>query len=459
MWAIRRRIETIGIVLGTLLLFVVLPYWLTHREIPSCTDGKQNQQEEGIDCSGPCSLLCKGKAKDLDVLWAKVFAIRKGVYDVAGYIENPNFNIGAPKFTYTAKLFDKNGAVITTKTGEDYALPSERFVIFVGGIETGEKVAVRGSLEILPDFQWFTTEKTKKLFSVTDKTLVGFANKPKLTAMLHNDTTDIYRNINVATVIYDNKGQAIGVSSTKVEKLLPAGNENLSFTWPAPFNYVAETEKCDTPVDVVVALDRSGSMAEFNKIGQAKQAAAQFVKRLGANDQGAYVSFANDASNPIDQPLTNELDRLTRAIAKTQIKTGAGLQYTNIGDGFRRSIDELSAFRHNRNARPVIVLLTDGLPTYPKDANDPDFPSKYALKVATEAKKQGIALYTIGLGEDVNTKLLQDIATAPEYYYPAASGAELSGVYQQIATAICQKGPSVIEIIPRVQNAEEITAR
>lgn len=458
MWAMRRRVGIIGIIIGMLLLFVVLPYRLTHQEVPSCLDGKQNQQEEGIDCGGPCTLICKGKAKDLNVLWAKVFAIRNGVYDVAGYIENPNFNIGAPKFTYTARLFDRDDVEIATKTGEDYALPNERFVIFAGGLQTGEKVAARGSLEIAPDFQWFSTEKTKKLFTVADKTLVGFTNKPKLTAVLHNDTTDLYRNINVATIIYDNKGQAIGVSSTKVDKLVPGGNENLSFTWPSPFNYVAETEKCDTPVDVVLALDRSGSMAEGNKIGQAKQAAAQFVTRLSSQDQGAYVSFANDASNPIDQPLTNEIDRLTRAINKTAIG-GNGLQYTNIGDGFRRSIDELQAFRHNRDARPVIVLLTDGIPTYPKDPEDKDFPSKYALKVADEAKKRGIALYTIGLGEDVNAKLLQDIATSPEYYYAAASGAELGGVYQQIATAICQKGPSVIEIIPRVQNAEATLAR
>ncbi len=458
MWAIRRRVEIIGIIIGALLLFVALPYWLLHRQVPSCFDGIQNQGEEGIDCGSPCALICKGKAKDLNLLWTKVFAIRTGVYDVAGYIENPNFNTGAPKFTYTAKLFDKNDVEIASKTGEDYVLPNERFVIFAGGMETGEKVATRGSLEITPDFQWFITEKTKKLFSVTAKTLVGFTNKPKLTALLHNDTTDLYRNINVATVIYDNKGQAIGVSSTKVDKLLPGGNENLFFTWPAPFKYVAETEKCDTPVDVVLALDRSGSMAEDNKIGQAKQAAAQFVTRLSSQDQGAYVSFATDASNPIDQPLTNEIDRLSRAINKTKIG-GNGLQYTNIGDGFRRAIDELQAYRHNSDARPVIVLLTDGIPTYPKNAQDKDFPTKYSLKVADEAKKGGIAIYTIGLGSDVNAKLLQDIATSPEYYYAAASGAELGGVYQQIATAICQKGPSVIEIIPRVQNAETVPTR
>jgi uncharacterized protein YegL len=459
MWAMRRRAEIIGIVLGALLLFVVFPYWLTHREIPTCFDGKQNQEEEGIDCGSPCSLICKGKAQDLNVLWAKVFAIRTGVYDVAGYIENPNFNTGAPKFIYTARLFDKSGAEIASKTGEDYALPNERFVIFAGGIETGEKVAARGSLEITPDFQWFTTEKSKKLFSVTDKALVGFTNKPKLSAVLHNDTTDLYRNINVATVIFDNNGQAIGVSSTRVDKILPGGSENLSFTWPAPFNYIAETEKCDTPVDVVLAIDRSGSMAEDNKIGQAKQAAAQFVTRLSDKDQGAYVSFANDASNPIDQPLTNEIDRLTRAISKTQIKTGAGLQYTNIGDGFRRAIDELQAFRHNSDARPVIIMLTDGIPTYPKNSEDKDFPSKYTRQVADEAKKRGIAIYTIGLGEDLDARLLQDIATSPEYFYSAASGAELGGVYQQIATAICQKGPSVIEIIPRVQNVEAAPSR
>lgn len=449
MWAIRRRIEIIGIVIATILLFVVFPYWITHREVPTCFDNKQNQEEEGVDCDGPCTRLCKGRARDLQVLWAKVFGIRPGVYDVVGYVENPNLNASAPKFTYTAKLYDKDGAIIATKTGEDYALPGERFAIFAGGIETGEKEVKNGSLEVVPDFPWVTSVKTKQLFSVTDKVLTNFDTKPKLAAILHNETPDLYRNINVAAVIYDSKGQAIGVSSTKVEKLLPSSLENLSFTWPGAFNFVAGTEQCATPVDVVLAIDRSGSMRESNKFEQAKRAAMQFALRLTAEDQGAYVSFATEATNPIDQPLTSETDRLTRAINKTVIGSN-GLQYTNIGDAFRRAIDELHTFRRNRDARAVIVFLTDGIPTMPTSPKDKDFPTTYARTVATEAKNNDITIYTIGLGDDLNTALLKEIATSPEYFYPAASGSDLGGVYQQIATAMCKKGPSVIEIIPRV---------
>jgi len=453
MWSLRRRIEIVGIILAAIAIFIVFPYWLTHREVPSCFDNKQNQGEEGVDCGSPCALLCRGKAKDLNLLWTKVFPIRPGFYDVVAYVENPNFNVSAPKFSYTAKLYDADGTVIATKEGDTFALPSERFAIFAGGLSTGAKEAKSGSLEIHPGVEWFATQKTETLFSISDKVLSGSDKMPKLTAQLHNETAHLYRNIDVTAVLYDSKGAPIAVSSTKVEKLDPQGVENLFFTWPSPFNFVAETEQCETPVDVVLALDRSGSMREDDKIGQAKQAATQFVERLTANDQGAYVSFATDASNPIDQPLTNEVDRLRRAIAKTEIGSD-GLQYTNIGDSFRRAIDELHTFRRNQSARPVVVLLTDGIPTMPKDPKNKDYPSQYAEAVADEAKKDNITMYTIGLGADVNESLLQHIATSPEYYYKAASGAELSSVYAQISSSICKKGPSVIEIIPRVNSAD-----
>ena len=130
-----------------------------------------------------------------------------------------------------------------------------------------------------------------------------------------------------------------------------------------------------------------------------------------------------------------------------------GLQYTNIGDALRRSIDELGTFRRNENARPIIVLLTDGIPTRPEDPNNAsnkEYPAVYAKQVAQEVKSKDIALYTIGLGDEVDGSFLTQLVTSPEYYYKAASGAQLGAIYQQIATAICKKGPSVIEIIPRL---------
>jgi len=457
MWRVRRWTVIILILLAAFLLLVVFPYWVTHQTVPSCFDTKQNQGESGVDCGGPCTIVCSASAKDLQIVWSKIFPVRAGVYDVVSYIENPNFGMGAPKIPYVAKLFDANGQVIALRRGETFASPNERFAIFSGNMLTGEKIPAKGSIEITPGFTWVKTAAPKKELEVSDKVLVGTDRIPKLSALLTNEESDVLRDLDITVVIYDSKGVPIAVSATTVEKLEPKGKENLFFTWPSPLSYVAETEECETPVDIALALDRSGSMSSDGKnppqpLTDAKIAAAQFVDRLTASDQAAYVSFATVASNPIDQSLTSDHARLKLAISRTAIGTN-GLQYTNIGDALRRSIDELGTFRRNENARPIIVLLTDGIPTRPEDPSDAankEYPALYAKQVAQEVKSKDIALYTIGLGDEVDGNFLTQLVTSPEYYYKAASGAQLGAIYQQIATAICKKGPSVIEIIPRL---------
>ena len=457
MWRTRRQTIIILVCLAAVLLLVVLPYWLTHQVAPSCFDTNKNQSEEGVDCGGPCTLVCGGVAKDLKIVWAKVFPVRQGAYDVVAYVENPNFAMGAPRIPYTARLFAADGSVIAEKKGETFASPNERFAIFAGNILTGEKVATGGSIEIAPGFAWIKTAAPKVVFSVSDKLLVGTDSIPKLSALLMNRESVVLHGVGVTVVIYDAKGEPIAVSATNLEKVGQKGSEKLFFTWPKPLSYVAETEKCETPVDIVLALDRSGSMSSDGRnppqpLTDAKEAAEQFVDRLAENDQAAYVSFATTASNPVDQPLTNQASRLKAAIGRTEIGTD-GLQYTNIGDALKRAVAELGTFRRHADARPIIVLLTDGIPTRPEDQNNlsnKDYPATYAGEAATEAKSKNIGIYTIGLGDEVNSDFLMKLSTNPEYYYKAASGAELGAIYQEIATAICRKGPSVIEIIPRV---------
>lgn len=454
MWAIRRRLSIVGIIIAFLMVTVIIPYAYTHREIPSCTDGKQNQGEHGVDCGGPCAIFCKNEAKDLSVLWTKVFPIRAGDYDVVAYVENPNFEVGIQKFTYTTKLFDSNGEVIVSRESEGFARPSERFTLFTGGLLTGDKIPTNASIEINQNFDWVSTIKSPTLFSVTDKELTSADQKPKLTALIHNLTPDTYRNVDVSSIIYDSKNNPIGVSNTTVEKLSGGGEENLIFTWPSAFDYIAETGACETPIDVVLVIDRSGSMREEDKIGQAKSAAAEFIDRLAPQDQAAVVTFATEASNPPDQSLSDNKSRLKQAVGAASIHTN-GLQFTNIADGLYRAVDELATQRHRADSRPIIVMLTDGIPTRPIDPNkknDELYSSTAALNVAQAAKAQNISIYTIGLGSDLNIKLLEDIATKPEQFYQAASGAELSTVYKKISTAICKKNPSVIEIIPRINN-------
>ena len=192
MWRIRRQSIIVTIIIAFISLFIVLPYWYTHREIPTCFDGKQNQEEKGVDCGGSCSLQCKGGAKDISVIWAKVFPVRPGTYDLVAYVENPNIDIGAPRLPYTGKLYDADGNLIAEKRGETYANPSESFVIFDGGILTGEKIPIRGSIEVGTNFPWVSTKTAKKALTASDKVLTGTDKIPKLSAVLSSGETDGY---------------------------------------------------------------------------------------------------------------------------------------------------------------------------------------------------------------------------------------------------------------------------
>lgn len=55
---------------------------------------------------------------------------------------------------------------------------------------------------------------------------------------------------------------------------------------------------------------------------------------------------------------------------------------------------------------------------------------------AEEAKRGGIIIFTIGLGDDLDFGALERIASRPEYYYHAPSAEDLAGIYQAICRVI-----------------------
>ena len=61
-------------------------------EAPTCSDGVQNGDEEGVDCGGACDRVCSFQAVDPIVLWERFFEVGPGVYNTVALIENPNVN-------------------------------------------------------------------------------------------------------------------------------------------------------------------------------------------------------------------------------------------------------------------------------------------------------------------------------------------------------------------------------
>lgn len=169
-------------------------------------------------------------------------------------------------------------------------------------------------------------------------------------------------------------------------------------------------------LDVVLAIDQSGSMSG-PKIAGARAAAVAFVAELDyRRAQAGIVLFAADAR--LAQPLGTDPGDLVRAIATA--RAGGG---TDIASALRVARAELTSGRARSAALRAIVLMTDGLPD----------DEAAARREAELARQAGVEVFAIGLGGDVDLGLLQELAGDPGRTFAAPSEVELGRIFTRIA--------------------------
>ncbi len=182
----------------------------------------------------------------------------------------------------------------------------------------------------------------------------------------------------------------------------------------------------ETRADVMLIVDRSGSMAGKDpptKLDKAKEAADGFVRRLDlGRHRVGLVSF--ESINSLDQPLTGDLAAIRGAIAAVQ-PSGS----TDIAGATERAVRHLRIFGRP-GAVPVVLLLTDGEPSGPRQA------WVDAVRAAGRARGRGALVYTIGLGDNVKADLLTAMAGAPDRYFFAPTADDLDPIYQELSQVI-----------------------
>lgn len=192
-------------------------------------------------------------------------------------------------------------------------------------------------------------------------------------------------------------------------------------------------------LDLVMVIDRSGSM-EGPKLSAAQQAAIDFTAELDfARVRTAVVAFSDAAR--VAQGLTNRRNSLVQAIAG--IRPGGN---TDIAAAISEAQTELAGPRGRSGAPDVIVLMTDGKPNSAVEANA-------ARRAATAVRDAGIALYTIGLGGDVDAALLTELAGADDRSFTVPSQAELGRIYTLIARRL-----STSVLLERIEVVDELPA-
>lgn len=457
-WSRRRKRAILSIIIFVLIFLIGIPLFLLVYRAPTCKDLKQNGNETGVDCGGSCQLLCT--AESLPLLLKgdpRVLKVRDNTFEVVALVENPNASGEIYRAGYTFKLYDASSVIpLKVLEGETYVPKSTTFAIFEGPFKIEEGITpTRATLEWKEEsFVWQKNILQVPEFKVKDSRFSREDTSPRLDTNVENLSLENVSNIDLVAVISDDTGNIFAASKTFIDTL-PAGKSVPAvFTWPEPFKKVEREVICNFPVDVALVIDRSGSMDDLGAvppqpITDVKNTALYFVGQLGKNDRPSLISFANEASEPIDAVLGVDLGVMQQAINNISIATD-GSQNTNIGAGILAAREELNSIRHREGADKALVLLTDGVPTLPEKAGAGDYPKTYALESAELARRDNISIYAIGLGKDVDTNFLKTLATTTTEAYFVPSTKELSGIYKQIATKICKTNFAKTDIYVRI---------
>lgn len=464
LWAFWRRLQYAVGSWAFLSLVGAMVYFLFFYSAASCFDNMMNGNEAGVDCDGSCVRICSASVTSPQVVWAESFRIVDGQYNAVAYVENKNLMAATPALAYTFRLMDK-GVVLAERSGTTILPPNSVYPIFEGRIFTlDNRVPTETIIEIKPIDMWLPASVGRNQFKTLDIELLSTDTRPRLNVSVENTELTEARNVEIVATVFNRAGKPVTASQTFIDTFAPRTTKEVTFTWP---NSIAKTVRsCEVPSDIIMVLDRSGSMAAdggdpVQPLESAKQAAKTFINLTRDTDLVGFLSYATTPSSPMEQILTSEKSSTVSAIQN--VKMGAdGIQYTNMGEAFNVAFSELMSSRHREDARKVIIFLTDGDVTRPINpatgAADREYAAKYALDMASKAKEENVTIYTIGFGDffsgdqsaiSRDVDLIRGLASEPELYYSAPTVAELENVYKLIANSLCEEGPTRIEVITK----------
>jgi VWFA-related protein len=275
--------------------------------------------------------------------------------------------------------FYLNEALVATAYQEPYQQPIL--------LPKGEEIAYVRAVAYLPD-----GNSTESLV---------FVNAPENMAEVEVNFVELY-----ATVLDRNRRPVEGLEQKDFAVTEDGAKQEI-----ARFERVA-----NQPIHAAVTIDISASMDK--NLDKARTSALQFLQgTIKPKDRAAVVTF-NDHPN-LTVKFTNDLPALAGGLAGLKAERGTAL-YDSI-------IFTLYYFTGIKGQR-AMLLLTDG-----KDEG-----SRFTYEDALEyARRAGVTIYAIGLGEDADRKKLERISeeTGGRAFF-LKSVDELAGIYSTIESEL-----------------------
>ncbi len=224
-------------------------------------------------------------------------------------------------------------------------------------------------------------------------------------------------------LFYATNANPIGISPILYRPV--ASQDGYFMLMVSPATEAAKNQR--VPRDVVLVLDKSGSMSDA-KMAQARKALKFCLNSLNPEDRFGLVSFATIVSNFEDSLKNASKDNLERAEKWVDDLRQSGgtaiLPALNAAMDMRPKTDSGRSF--------TVVFFTDGLPTV--DETNPD-------RIVTAIKSRNSAstrIFTFGVGDDVNAAMLDQLSEATRavstYVRPQEDiEAKVSGLHARIS--------------------------
>lgn len=265
-----------------------------------------------------------------------------------------------------------------------------------------------------------TMDKAKLLIKY-DKNIISQRSLNEATLAIYKLDIDNNKFIKQDSKV-DNVGSVVSANINDSGKYFVADSSNMK-------------EKVST--ELMFVIDNSGSMYSKEMVEGSEENDTQF-KRVDLSNRiinklkGDYKFGAGKFTFEYEElsAMTSDKEKVKEKInsIKTLTEKFTG---TYIGNALYGGLEQFNA--DTKDIRKYLILLTDG-----KDTTNVEGYDENKITNATKAaKEKGVKVFTIGLGNDLDTEVLEKIAkeTGGKYYY-ASSSEVLEDVFELIAADI-----------------------
>ena len=196
-WSSRKQLKflfILGFLIGASVLLFLLPAIFKPA---TCSDQKQNGEEQGVDCGGACQKLCTDLLTPPVVSWSRSFKVTDGIWNSVAYVENQNVGAYSKSVAYEFKFYGEGGAYIGSRTGTTYLEENGFTYIFEPTIQTGNQSIERTTFTFAPNIVWQKTPREETKDNITiGKREIDFGNTiPLVRATASNNSLNDLRHL------------------------------------------------------------------------------------------------------------------------------------------------------------------------------------------------------------------------------------------------------------------------